>query len=162
MAKTKNEIESDEAKIHFHTVIKQSGKSATGLQIPEEIIEKLGVGKKPPVKVTINNYTYRSTIAVMGGVFMLGISADVRSKAGVAGGDEVDVILELDTQPREVILPPLFKKALDKNAVAKKFFEGLSYSNKQRYVLPIGQAKTDETMQRRIVKAVKDLSEHKK
>lgn len=145
----------------FRTTILQIGNN-TGICIPDEIVEKLAAGKKPPVIVTINNYTYRNTIAVMGGKFMIGISADIRSKTGLKGGDEVTVTLELDTQPREVILPADFKEMLDKNPQAKQFFEQLSYSNKQRYVLPIGQAKTAETRQKRIEKAIQDLSEGKK
>ena len=93
---------------------------------------------------------------------MLGVSAVVRENAGIQGGEEIDVELEIDTQPREVAVPPALQKALDKNASAKKFFEALSYSNKQRYVLPIEQAKTEETKQRRIEKAVSDLSAGKK
>src|ERR1700712_4040624 len=114
-------------KIQFHTTLLQAKKTATGIKIPEEIVEQLGAGKKPPVKVTINGYTYRSSIAFMGGVFMLGVSAVVRENAKVKGGDEITVELELDMQPREVTLIPEFKKALDKNVNAKKFFESLSY-----------------------------------
>jgi antitoxin component of MazEF toxin-antitoxin module len=141
-------------KIKFRTTILQAGKTATGIRIPEEIVESLGAGKRPPVKVTINSYTYRSTIAVMGGTFMVGISAVVRENAGVKGGDEIDVHLELDTQPREVVLPADFKKALDRDKLARQKFDGLSYSNKQRHVLPVEQAKTEETRQRRIEKAI--------
>ncbi len=151
----------DKKKVSFDTTILQTGNN-TGICVPEEIVEKLEAGKKPPVIVTVNNYTYRNTIAVMGGKFMISVSAEIRAKAGVKGGDQVTVELELDTEPREVTLPPDFKEALDKNPGAKKFFEALSYSNKQRYLLPIGQAKTEETRQRRIEKAVNDLSEGKK
>jgi len=148
-------------KVSFNTIILQTGNN-TGINVPEEVVNQLGAGKKPPVNVTVNNYTYRNTIAVMGGKFMISVSADVRSKAGIKGGDKVTVTLELDTQPREVVLPPDFEKALKGNKQAKVFFEALSYSNKQRYVLPIGEAKTEETRQRRIEKAIKDLSEGKK
>jgi hypothetical protein len=86
--------------VKFHTTILQAGKTATGIEIPDEIIEKLGAGKRPPVRVTINGQTYRSTVAVMGGKFLVGVSAENRAKTGVAGGDEVDVQLEVDTQPR--------------------------------------------------------------
>ncbi len=154
--------ETTSKKIKFKTTLLESGKTATGIKVSEEIVEQLGAGRKPPVKVTINGYTYRSSIAFMGGVFMLGVSAVVRENAKVKGGDGVTVELELDTQPREVILISEFKKALDKNSAAKKFFETLSYSNKLRYALPIEQAKTEETRQRRIEKAITDLSEGKK
>ncbi len=151
----------DKKQLSFETTILQIGNN-TGICVPEEIVEKLGAGKRPPVNVTVNSYTYRNTIAVMGGKFMIGISADIRSKTGLKGGDKVSVKLELDTKPREVIIPSDFKDALDKNSNAKIFFEALSYSNKQRYVLPLGQAKTLTTRQKRIEKAVKDLSEGKK
>lgn len=151
----------DSNKLSFDTTVLQIGNN-TGICVPEEIVEKLGTGKKPPVVVTVNNYTYRNTIAVMGGKFMIGVSADIRSKTGINGGDKVTVVLELDTLPREVTLPDDFNEALNKNHSAKKFFEQLSYSNKQRYVLPIGQAKTEVTRQKRIDKAIEDLSEGKK
>jgi hypothetical protein len=138
----------------FKTIIKQSGKTATGIEIPGEIVAKLGTSKRPAVKATINGYTYRSSIASMGGKFMLGISAEVREKAGVAGGDKIEVNIELDTEKREVNVPADLQKALSKDAKAKKYFEGLSYSNKLRHVLSIEGAKTSETRQRRIEKSV--------
>jgi hypothetical protein len=148
-------------KLSFETTVFQSGNN-TGIVVPDEIVEQLGRGKKPPVKVTINDYTYRNTVAVYGGQFMIGISADNRSKAKVKGGDTITVTLELDTEPREVALPADFEKALSKNTVAKKFFESLSYSNKRHYVLPIEEAKATETRQRRIEKALTDLAAGKK
>src|SRR5882672_12909724 len=116
----------------FTTTLLTAGKTATGIQVPEEIVEALGHSKRPPVKVTINGYTYRSTIAVMGGKFMIGVSAEVRQAARVKGGDKVNISLELDLGPRELDLPAALKKALEKNPKAKKNFEGLSYSNKKR------------------------------
>jgi hypothetical protein len=113
--------------VRFHTKILTAGKTATGIQIPNEVVENLGSGKRPPVRITINGQTYRSTVAVMGGKFMVGVSAQNREKTGVAGGDEVDV----DIEPREVTVPADFAKALKRNAVAKKRFDGLSHSKKQ-------------------------------
>src|SRR6476661_1562743 len=141
----------DAKKISFDTAILQSGNN-TGINVPDEVVEKLGAGKKPPVNVTVNDYTYRNTIAVMGGKFMIGVSADIRSKTGIKGGDKVKVTLALDNKPREVEVPADFQELLDKNLKAKQFYETLSYSNKQRYILPIGQAKTAETRQRRMEK----------
>src|SRR2546421_12898614 len=111
----------------IRTKILTAGKTATGIEVPAEVVEALGASKRPPVRVTINGYTYRSTVAVMGGVFMLGVSNEVRQSAGVAAGDTVDIDLELDDKPRDVELPPDFSAALGRNAKAKKFFEGLSY-----------------------------------
>jgi hypothetical protein len=151
----------DTKKISFNTTVLQVGNN-TGICVPDEVVEQLGAGKRPAVNVTVNDFTYRITVAVMGGKFMIGISAAIRSKTGIKGGDKIRVQLELDTKPREVVLPPDFKQALDKNKKAKTFFETLSFSNKQRYVLPIGEAKTAETRQRRIDKAINDLQEGKK
>lgn len=140
--------------MRFRATIQLGGKTATGIQVPEEVVASLGSSKRPAVRVTLNKYIYRSTLAVMGGVFMLPVSAEHRTGAGVAAGDEVDVDLELDTAPREVSLPSDFAALLERDADAKRFFEGLSYSRKQWYVLPIEQAKTPETRARRIAKAL--------
>ena len=141
----------------FKAVVELGGKTATGIEVPAAVVEALGAGKRPPVSVTIGKHTYRSTVAVMGGRFMVGISAENRSAAGVEAGDAIDVKLELDTKPREVEVPDDFAKALKKDAAAKKFFAGLSFSKKQRFVLSIEGAKTPETRERRIAKAVADL-----
>lgn len=143
----------------FQAIVQQSGKTATGIQIPAEVVAQLGASKRPPVRVTIHGHTYRSTIAPMGGVFMLPISAENRSLAHVSAGDEVEVEVELDTQPREVNVPPDFLEALDRDADARRFFEGLSPSNKQRVVLSIEGARTTETRLRRVAKAVETLRE---
>lgn len=143
----------------FHTTLLQSGKTATGIQVPNEVVESLGAGKRPPVRVTINGYTYRNTIAVMGGVFMVGVAAEHREKARVAGGDQIDVEIELDTAPRELAVPLDFSTALAAEPAARRSFESLSYSRKQALVLPIEQAKTPETRQRRIDKALVALKE---
>lgn len=140
--------------MRFRTTLLQGGKTATGFEVPAEVVESLGKGKKPPVRVTINGHTYRSTVAVMSGVFMVGVSADNREAAGVRGGDEVDIDIELDTEKREVTVPPDLAEALDKEPEAKKFFDSLSYSNKSRHVLSIEGAKTEETRQRRLEKAI--------
>lgn len=146
----------------FRAKLLLGGKTATGIQVPDKIVAGLDAGKRPAVRVTINGYTYPSTIASMGGVFMLPVSEEVRKNAGVAAGDMLDVSLELDTAPREVTVPPDFAAALKKDAKAKGFFESLSYSNKRRYVLSIEGAKTPETRQRRIEKAIGDLHAGKK
>ena len=143
----------------FRTTLLQSGKTAVGMQVPDDVVAALGTCKRPPVRVTLNGYTYRNTVAVMGGVFMVGVNAEHRARAGVAGGDEVDVDIELDTQPRELELHADFSKALKLEPESHQRFEGLSYSRKQGLVLPIEQAKTPETRQRRIDKALVALRE---
>jgi hypothetical protein len=145
--------------VRFRATIQPSGKTTTGIRVPEEVVESLGSGKRPPVRVTIGGYTYRTTVASRRGEFMLSVSAEVRERAGVAAGDEVDVDIELDTEPREVSVPPDFAEALDRDTDARRFFDGLSYSNKRRLVMGIEDAKTEETRQRRIAKTVETLRE---
>ena len=142
----------------FRTTIVQDGNN-TGIVVPDEIVEAFGVGKRPPVTITINGFTYRNTVAVMGGAYMVGVSAENRAGAGVAGGDEVDVDIELDTAPREVSVPDDFAAALDAEPSARATFDGLSYSNKSWHTLQVTGAKTDETRQRRIAKSVATLKE---
>ena len=144
-------------RIKFDTTLLQTGKTATGIKIPSEIIEKLGAGKKPAVKVSINGFTYRSTVAVMGGAFMVGVNAENREQAKVRGGDKINVTIKLDNDPREVEIPIEFKKALDKNEKAKKIFETLSYSKKAALIYPIAKSKKDGTRIRNIEKALKLL-----
>ncbi|HET9110883.1 MAG TPA: YdeI/OmpD-associated family protein [Ktedonobacterales bacterium] len=145
--------------MRFSATIQLNGKSATGIQVPDEIVTQLGSGKRPPVWVTINGHRYRSTVAPLGGVFMIPLSAENRTLAHVSAGDEVEVEIEFDSEPREVQVPPDFLEALARDADAQRFFEGLSYSNKQRIVLSIEGAKTAETRQRRITQAVSALRE---
>jgi hypothetical protein len=139
--------------------VERSGKTATGIPIPETGVKGLGGGKRPAVRVTINGHTYRSTVASMDGRFMVGVSAENRAAAGVGGGDVVDVDVELDTAPREVEVPRDLAAALTKDPKAKKTFEGLSYSNRRWHVLSIEGAKTDETRRRRVAKSIAALRE---
>jgi hypothetical protein len=145
--------------MRFRTMILQSGRTATGIQVPEEVVQALGAGRRPAVKVTVNGYTYRSTVAFMGGAFMISLSAEHRAAAGVAGGEEVDVDIDLNTAPREVSVPADFAAALDAEPAARRTFDGLSYSNKSWHMLQVEGAKTDETRQRRIAKSVDILKQ---
>jgi len=145
----------------FRATILSAGKTAAGMVVPPEVVASLGTSKRPKVRVTIKGYTYRSSVAVMGGKFMLGVSAAVREAAGVAAGETVDVDMELDTEKREVSVPADLTAALARDAKARKFFEGLSYSNRLRLVLAIEGAKTAETRERRIAKTVSGLHEGK-
>ena len=145
--------------MRFRTTVLQAGKTATGIRVPDEVIEALGSGRRPAVKVTINGFTYRSTVAVMGGDYMVGVSAENRAGAGVAGGDVVDVDIELDTAPREVTVPRELAAALDSEPAARRTFDGLSPSNKGWHVQQVTGAKTDETRRRRIAKSIVALRE---
>lgn len=147
--------------MRFRATIQGTGKTAAGIQVPDDVVEGLGAGRKPPVVVTIAGHTYRSSIAVMGGVYMVGVTNEFRKTSGVAAGDDVDVDIEVDTEPREVAVPPDLAAALADDAEARSFFDGLSYSNKRRIVEPITDAKTPETRQRRLDKSVAALHDHR-
>ena len=148
--------------MRFRTTIVQGDRTATGIRVPDEVIAALGPGRRPPARVTVNGYTYRTTVASMKGAFMFSVSADVRKNAGVSGGDEVDVDIELDNEPREVAVPADLQAALGADPEAGAFFDSLSYSHKSAYVLWIDSAKKDETRQRRIPEAVGMLKEGRK
>ncbi len=133
-------------------------KNVVGFVTPDAIIESFARGKRPPVKVTINGYTYRSTVAVMGGKYMVGISAEHRAGAGVQGGDTVQITIELDREQRDVIVPKDLAAALRK-AKAYKIFETLAPSRRKEHVRLVEDAKAPETRLRRIEKIVREISE---
>jgi hypothetical protein len=138
----------------FTATIEQNGKTATGVEVPAEVVAALGPSKRPAVRVTLAGYTYRSSVGSMGGRFMLPISAEVRKMTGVAAQDEVDVELVIDDEPREVEVPADLAAALEADHQAKVFYDGLSYSVKRRHVSAIEEAKTAETRQKRIERSL--------
>jgi hypothetical protein len=135
------------------TVTQAADMNATGFVVPPEVVETLASGKRPRVRVTLKGYTYRSTVAVMGGQFVLPLAAEHRDKAGVKAGDRLEVALELDTAPREVEVPADFAAAL-KNAGARTAFDTLAYTHRKEHVRAIEEARQPETRARRIDKAV--------
>jgi hypothetical protein len=144
----------------YRTVLRAEGKTATGFEVPPEIVDALGGGKRPPVTVTINGrYTYRSTVFPYTEAFMLPLAAEHRVPAGVTAGDEIEVTLELDTAPREVEVPPELAAALDADPQAKAYFEGLSNSNKKVFTLNVAGTANPETKARRVEKAIATLRE---
>jgi hypothetical protein len=132
-------------------------KNVTGIVVPVQIVEALGSSKRPPVKVTLNGYTYRSTVASMGGRFMIGLSAENRTAAGLVGNEELEVRLELDTEPRNTPPPKDLKAALQK-ARCLEAFEKAAPSRRKEFVRQVEDAKTPETRERRIAKVVAALS----
>jgi hypothetical protein len=147
----------------FRTTLFLAGKTAMGIVVPDAVVEALSAGKRPAVTVTINDrHTYRSTVAPMGGQFLIPVAAEQRNAAGVTAGEEIDVTLELDTAPRMVDVPDDLQAALNADEPARVFFESLAYSHKLRHVLSINDAKTPETRARRIDKALEMLRSGKK
>ena len=141
----------------FHTTLLQSeGMSATGIEIPPEVVDGLGAGKRPPVVLIVNGYTYRSTIAVMGGRYMVGFSAEHRAASGLNGGDAIDVEIALDTAPRTVELAEDFAAALEAAGLRDRF-DKLAPSHRKEHVRAIEDAKTPETRMRRIEKALEKI-----
>ena len=143
--------------MEFRTVIEQSGATATGIPVPDEVVAGLGPGKRHAITVTINGHSYRSSVAPYQGKYMIALSAENRLKAGVAGGDEVDVTIELDDLPRTVDEPEVLRAALAADPAARTAFDTLSFSNRRRHVLAIESAKTEATRQRRLDSVLMEL-----
>lgn len=146
----------------FRTTVELGGKTATGFEVPEQVVAELGSGKRPAVTVTVGGHSYPSTVAVMGGRYMVPLSAENRTASGLAAGDEVEVGLVLDTVPRELVVPDDLAAAIAGDPDAQRFWDTLSYSNRRRHTLSVEGAKADATRQRRIAKAVEDLKAGKK
>lgn len=140
----------------FVAEILQSGKTATGIVVPPEVVESLGAGKRPKVIVKLKSYSYRSSIAVMSGDFMIPVSAEVRANSGVTAGERVDVEVSLDTEERVVTVPEDLRELLNSEGLEAKF-QALSYSKQKMIVLSVDSAKTDETRQRRLNSAIDSL-----
>jgi hypothetical protein len=143
----------DRESVTFETTLSATGNN-TGIPVPDDVIRQLGHGKRPPVLVKVNGYEYRSTVAVMGGQFLIGLSAAVRAATGLKAGDPITVTLRVAATPREVDVPADFAAALDAQEPARRFFDQLSNSMQRYHADNISAAKAPETRQRRIDKAV--------
>ena len=142
--------------MRFETTMTLSGNN-TGIEVPPEVIEALGAGRKPPVNVTVNGYSYRSTVAVMGGRYMISFSSDKRAATGIQGGDPITVDLEVDTAPRTVEVPDDLAAALAAAPGAREAFDALAPSARKAHVTNVESAKTAETRERRIAAIVAKL-----
>lgn len=141
----------------FRATLRLDGKTATGIPVPPEVLESLGAGKRPRVTATLGDYTYRTTLGSMGGETMLPVSAEHRTGAGLAAGDEVLVRLVVDDAPREVEVPAELAAALEGTTGAQAAFDALSPSARKRHALSVSQAKAAETRQRRVEKVLQEL-----
>jgi hypothetical protein len=150
----------------FRTTLLLHGRTATGLSVPAEVVEALGAGRRPAVRVTLHTatgpYTYRSTVAPMGGRHLLGVSAEHRAAAGVNAGDALEVELEHDTEPRVAEVPADLAAALAADAAAHRFFDSLSFTHQRAYTTWVTDAKRPETRARRVAQARQMLHEKKK
>jgi hypothetical protein len=141
------------ASVAFDTTVTASGNN-TGIVVPDEFLERLGAGRRPAVVVNVNGYEYRNTVGVMGGRHMISISAAVRKDTGLRAGDPIRVVLTLADRPREVTVPDDLAAALSADPAAEAFFSKLPGSLRRYHVDNVNAAKTTQTRQRRIDKAV--------
>ena len=143
--------------MRFRATVELGGTTATGIEVPQDVVAALGSGNRPPVTVTIGGHTYRTTVARMSGQFLIPLSAENRTAAGVAAGDQVDVDIAMDSGPREVTVPGDLAAALERDDTARATFDGLSYTHRKEWVRWIEEAKKAETRATRLAKTVESL-----
>jgi hypothetical protein len=143
--------------VRFRATLETNGRTATGIEVPSAVVDALGAGKRPPVRVTLHEHTYRTTVARMGGRFLVPVSAEVRKAAGVTAGDELDVGIELDDAPRTVDVPTDLAAALASEPEAAQAWERLAYTHRKEWVRSVEDAKKPETRARRVAAAVDAL-----
>jgi antitoxin component of MazEF toxin-antitoxin module len=136
------------------TLLAADGGNATGIVVPAEVIEALGHGKRPPVRGSLNGYSFRTAIGIVSGDHMIPVSAAIRKAAGLAAGDAVAVELEVDTSPRDIEIPADLAAGLEANPAAKDFFATLSNSLQRFHIDNINAAKAADTRQRRLDKSI--------
>jgi len=141
-------------RMRFRAQLEATGGNTTGFRVPDEVVADLAGGNRPKVTVTVNDQSWRCSIARMGGEFWLGVSAANRELTGASAGNTYDVDVELDTAPRTVDVPPDLAAALAKDQQARAAFDALSYSHQRQHVEAIAGAKKQETRQRRIDKTL--------
>lgn len=145
--------------MRFRAELEATGKTTTGFHVPDSVVEELGGGGHPKVTVTVNGFTFRTSIAKMGGRYLLGVSGERRKEAGVAAGQVFDVEVELDTAPRELEVPEDLAAALAADPRAKEFWDTLSHSKRSWHVHQVTSAKKAETRAARVEKSVAMLGE---
>ncbi len=143
--------------MRFRATVELGGKTATGIAVPDQVVTALGAGKRPAVRVTVGGHSYRTTVASMGGRFLVPLSADNRTAAGVAAGDEVDVEMVADTLPRKIVVPNDLAEALAADPEARAFFDALAYTHRKEWVRWIEDAKKAETRASRLTDTISSL-----
>jgi hypothetical protein len=144
--------------VTFRTTLWASGGNNVGIVVPEEVVLSFGRGKRVPVTVTIDGgYTYRNTIASMGGQYLISFNAQTRAATGRGAGDEVEVTLEVDDAPRTVDIPETLAQAFATEPKVAEIWSRLSYSKQRAHAQAIEGAKTEATRQRRADKVLAEL-----
>jgi len=131
------------------------------VELPFDVRKEFGRAR-PPVKISINNYTYRSTVSVYGGKCMVPVRKSRQDEAGLKQGDICKVTIALDTEVREVEPPPDLRSALAKNPAARSKWDALSFTHKREHAEAILGAKKPETRMRRLQKTIEMLTKAKR
>lgn len=147
--------------VRFDAELRLNGKTATGIPVPDSVLEGLGGGRRPQVRVTLNGHSFQTSLGTMSGQVLIPVSAVIRSAAGIEAGDRMDVEIELATAPAPVVVPDDLQLALDDEPDAREFFAGLTASQKRGYTEWVEQAKKAETRQRRLEQTVDALRQHR-
>lgn len=148
----------DAPSFRARVMLELHGKTATGFELPADAVASLDAGRRPPIRVTLRGYTYRTSVGSRGGRHLVPVSAEHRQAAGISPGEELDALVELDTAPREVEIPDDLAAAFATAPAARTAFERLSFSQQQKHVQSVESAKTDETRRRRIAKVIDECS----
>lgn len=143
--------------MRFRAVLELHGKTATGIEVPAEVVDALDAGQRPAVLVTVNGHTYRTTVARMGGQYLLPVSAQVRAASGASAGEGLDVDIELDTEPRTIDPPDDLAAELAADPALRAAWDGLSFTHRREHAEALTSAKKPETRQRRLAKTVEML-----
>ncbi|WP_159614664.1 YdeI/OmpD-associated family protein [Glutamicibacter sp. JC586] len=142
----------------FVTTLIASNGNNVGIVVPDEIVYSFGRGKRVPVTVLIDHdYSYRNTISSMGGQFLISFNAETRAATGKDAGDEINVKLELDEEPRTVEIPEPLAVLLSAEPELLEAWNQLSYSKQRGHVDPIISARGEDTRGRRVEKVIKTL-----
>lgn len=140
--------------IRFRAQLQPRGPAAAVVLDDAQVAEVGEGARRFPVVATVNGYTWRTSVARMGGEFLVGLSREVRQGAGVQAGDEVDVTIELDSAPRDVEVPEALAAALAADPPVKVAFESMAFTHRKEYARWVAEAKRDETRQRRVQQAL--------
>lgn len=141
----------------FTTTLVSAGGNNVGIVLADDQLADLGRGKRAPVTVTLNGYTYRSTPGVMGGRNLVGVNAAHRKASGVAAGDTLEVTIEVDDAPRVVEVPEVLATALAADEAASTRWDAWAPSARKEHARSIGDAKTGDTRDRRLAKTMAAL-----
>ena len=146
----------------FDTEIREAPRGGAWVDIPADVVQKLGARARVPVNASFDGTPYRGSVVPMGGVHVLGVTKAIREAIDKSAGDTVHVILERDDEARVVEIPEDLAEALEEDLQAKAFFEALAYTHRREYVVWIVEAKRAETRQRRVREALEMLSRRQK